>query len=120
MREMGMQAVKSGYICKTDFELSEWQVSLRFGVEKLFKTFKSYVDKKTLDVVPFMFKDGSIHFKHKIYSLSKKDSMMFWDMAVASMIRERTDNEPSYFISKTDDGDIIISIDGENFVSLKK
>lgn len=120
MREMGMQAVKSGYVCKTDFELAEWQVSLRFGVEKLFKTFKSYVDKKTLDVAPFMFKDGSIHFKHKTYSLKNKESMMFFDLAIASMIRERADNEPSYFISKTDDGDIIISIDGENFVSLKK
>lgn len=118
MRELDMQAVKSGYVCKTDFELAEWQVSLRFGVEKLFKTFKSYVDKKTLDVAPFMFKDGSIHFKHKTYSLKNKESMMFFDMAIASMIRERADNEPLYFISKTEDGDIIINIDDENFVSL--
>ena len=27
MREMNMQALKSGYVCKTDFELAEWQVS---------------------------------------------------------------------------------------------
>lgn len=120
MREMNMQALKSGYVCKTDFELAEWQVSLRFGVEKLFKTFKSYVDKKTLDVAPYLYNDGSIHFKHKTYPLSNKESMMFFDIAIASMIRERNDKEPSYFISKTDDGDIIINIDGENFVSLKK
>ena len=120
MREMNMQALKSGYVCKTDFELAEWQVSLRFGVEKLFKTFKSYVDKKTLDVAPYLYNNGSIHFKHKTYPLSNKESMMFFDIAIASMIRERNDKEPSYFISKTDDGDIIINIDGENFVSLKK
>lgn len=120
MREMHMQAIKSGYSCYTDFQLSEWQVSIKHGVERLFKSFKSYVDKKTLDVVPTSFAENTIYFEHKLYSPKKNEKMLFHNLAIASMIEERTEKNPSYFISRTDDGKILINIDGDTFVSVKK
>ena len=117
---MHMQAIKSGYSCYTDFQLSEWQVSIKHGVERLFKSFKSYVDKKTLDVVPTSFAKNTIYFEHKLYSPKKNEKMLFHNLAIASMIEERTEKNPSYFISRTDDGKILINIDGDTFVSVKK
>lgn len=120
MREMHMQAIKSGYSCYTDFQLSEWQVSIRHGVEKLFKSFKSYVDKKTLDVVPFAFEGNAIYLQHKHYPPKNNETMLFHNLAIALMEEERKDIRPSYFISKTDDGKILINIDGDAFLSVKK
>lgn len=120
MHAMQMRAIKSGYSCNTDFQLSEWQVSIRHGVELLFKSFKSYVDKKTLDVVPIAFAGNTIYFQHKHYSPKNNETMLFHNLAIVSMEEERMDNNPSYFISKTDDGRILINIDGETFVGLKK
>lgn len=120
MREMGMQSIISGYRCNTDFQLSEWQVSIRHGVEYLFRSFKSYVDKKTLDVVPVAFKKNCIYFQHKHYSPKKYETMLFYNLAIASMEEERLDKNPLYFISKTDEGRTLINIDGEVFISIKK
>lgn len=120
MHEMNMQAIKSGYSCYTDFQLSEWQVSIKHGVEKLFKSFKSYVDKKTIDVVPFAFTGNVIHFEHKHYSPKNNKTMLFHNLAIAFMEDERRNNSPTYYVSKTDDGSILIYIDGDTFVSVKK
>ena len=119
MSELGMRALKSGYSCKTDFELTEWQVSIDCGIENLFKSFRTYVDNKTLDVVPYAFNEDSILFKHKLYAPKKNKSMVLRDMAIALMLESRADEEPIYTISKIDDGRIFININGEHFVSIE-
>lgn len=120
MRKMGMQAIKSGYSCNTNFELSEWQVSIKHGVERLFRSIKSYVDKKTLDVVPIAFGNNTIYFQHKHYSPKNNETMLFHNLAIVSMEEEREGKEPVYVISKTDSGIIHINIDGEVFVGVQK
>ena len=119
MRDLKMRALKSGYSCKTDFELSEWQVSINCGVESLFKSFRTYVDNKTLDVVPCAFDEDSILFKHKLYAPRKNKSMMFRDLAIALMVKSLANEDPTYAISKKDDGRIFIDINGEQFISIE-
>ena len=119
MRDLKMRALKSGYSCKTDFELSEWQVSINSGVESLFKSFRTYVDNKTLDVVPCAFDEDSILFKHKLYAPRKNKSMMFRDLAIALMVKSLANEDPTYAISKKDDGRIFIDINGEQFISIE-
>lgn len=128
LQYMHEMAIKSEYQCKTDFELSEWQNAIgRFGVLELFEIFKSYVDKKTLDVVPyaFAFEENCIYFRHKSYSPIKNETMLFYNIAIASMMGERIDKikedkGPLYSISKTEGGITLINIDSEVFVCIKK
>lgn len=118
MHEKAMQALHSGYSCKTDFELEEWQVAIKLGLENLFKSIKTYVDNKTLDVVPCEFNENGILFHHKMHALKKCKSMNQCDLAVSLMVESRKDEEPKYSIIKTDDGKIAISINGEKFISV--
>ena len=58
--------------CNTNYDISRLYIEVTGGINDLFRSIKSYVAKKTIDVVPAYFSDNTIIFKHKNHSANIK------------------------------------------------
>lgn len=111
--------------CKTDFEIHQWCSAVLAGINKLFKSIKSYETKMTLDVTPSYISDNTIFFQRKIYpSITHKTDKS--DLAREIVVSKRdmeileelkNGNVKPYSISIVDE-DILIQIKGEAFVAI--
>lgn len=112
--------------CKTNFEIHEWYTAVSTGINKLFKSIKSYETKKTLDVTPSHISDNTIFFQHKIYpSIYSKIDKSNAAKEIAVSMRDveileglKNGNVKTYSISIVNE-DILIKIEDEEFVAIR-
>lgn len=111
--------------CRTDFSVPEWYTAVEVGINKLFKSFKSYESKKTLDVVPSFISGDGIYFQKKYYhfiSNKTKKSNLAKEITIRQAQVERTDRMENddidcYSVSIVD-GDIVVRIKDDVFVCI--
>ena len=117
MQKMSIQAIEQGCPnCNTDFDIANWQVEVDKGLNGLFKSFKSYVNRKTLDVVPVGASETAIYFKHKFYSVNTNNLVR--DTAISSMQNDRIKNDDNIYFVSIVDNMILIKINEDAFVSV--
>lgn len=118
MHEMSKLCHKLDCTCKTDFSIVEWNTVIKTGINSLYKSIKSYVSKKTLDVIPSFVTENSIVFQHKDYTDDvniKNKSKLIKSLAITNMSIERNENPVFYSVSIVESR-IIVTINDESFV----
>lgn len=105
---------------RLNFEFSEWQTAIITGINRLFKSMRTYEREGRLDLVPITFAGDVISFRHKIYKSIDKKSDVQRDYILKVVEKQRMDaangGKLPYWISYPKDEMGIIQINDDSYI----
>jgi hypothetical protein len=105
---------------RMNFEFSEWQTAIITGINRLFKSMRTYEREGRLDLVPVTFAGDVISFRHKIYKSIDKKSDVQRDYILKMVEKQRMDaangGKLPYWISYPKDEMGIIQINDDSYI----